>query len=349
MPENKIHEGIEIWRVLACLAVIVTHLKPGVGISPLFSKVIVRSTDFAVPFFYCVSGYFFWKSLKKKHKKNSLVMKYFYRLVPPFLFWYLVFFLFPDMAAISSDELINTPHYSQLIASRIQLLIENPWTAITQGPGYHLWYLVGLAIAYFIVGVIFTTFSVKIRQPSVVIIGLICYLIAFLVGSLGWSHLHLRPFVSVLFISTGCIIEQHNLSIRREVAAGFFFAFLVLHISESFFWQKIDAGFDETFNISTIFLGLTSFLFALATPTVKPFLSRIWLLGSLSFGVYLLHPLIIYSYNRFTIRIGGSQKIILGIFAPIIVSGLSFAAAYIINKSHILTFSIGNSKTVSRK
>ena len=344
MAVKKIHEGIEVWRVFACSAVIITHLKPGIGIFPIFSMIIVRSTDFAVPFFFCVSGYFLSKGLKKKENKEMLALKYINRLMIPFIFWYIIFFLFPDMSALNSDNFFNIPNYFQLIEGRIQLLLKHPWIAISQGPGYHLWYLVGLAIAFFVIGFDLKIFSIRIRHHSMLLLGIVTYLVVFFSDALGWSQLHLRPFAGIFFTSMGYIIEQKKISLRTEIAVGIFSIFFVLHLLETSFWQNIDSGFDETFNISAMFLGISVFLLALSTPVVKPFFKRLGTLGSLTLGVYLIHPLLIYAYNICTIRIDGIPKILLGISAPFLVMGLSFATAYILKKTPLFAISTGSVK-----
>jgi len=93
--------SIDTIRVLAAFAVVCVHTNPFGGKEyqtlsfQLINKFIQVSCEFAIPFFFIVSGYFFAKNIFKNNSISVTLIKYAKRLGIIFFAWSIVYTAIP--------------------------------------------------------------------------------------------------------------------------------------------------------------------------------------------------------------------------------------------------------------
>lgn len=154
--------GLDLGRVIAVIVVIMIHL-------PDPSRSVI---NFAVPYFFVLSGYLLSRRAHAGNFNLSILQKFFVRHWKLFGIWALFYSALPP----------NWPYYamhggwlggfiSTLEASSAKLLM-NPANFLLDGPpfGFHLWYL---ACAPLAAGIVFIL-SKKKLQLSAVILAFLC-------------------------------------------------------------------------------------------------------------------------------------------------------------------------------
>jgi len=305
--------GIDAFRIIAFLAVVMLHALPNVTTEVDAYNALNLCSRFAVPFFFIVSGYFIQKS---NAATLPAVKKLFLRIFPVFIIWLLIYWI----AFAQYQE----PIYPKLIA----------YTLISGFPTFHLWFLPALGIS----GVMLI-FMRRLPSLYLILIGMLFYSVTLIFGSykdffafempqLGGQYLKARfgPFMGLLFMVVGFVIARHDIEIKKIwvllfliVGGG------ILEIMESYFLHLngIDVVPMDHF-LGTILLGAGVFLYAkqLKASPVITILARF---GYLSLGSYCIHLLFLHFLKE---RIGNdtAQNFFL-LFA--FVSALSIFVSWI--------------------
>jgi surface polysaccharide O-acyltransferase-like enzyme len=319
--------SIDVLRVAAVFAVVLIHVKPAVAMFPLASQVLIQLCTFAVPFFFCASGYFFGQAVERRGPAANLILKYAYRLAIPFLVWSLIGALQPagGIAAAIADGRLATA-VSDRATSSFHWISSHLVLFLFAGTAYHLWFLPSLLLC---VGITFLFLVLKWDNVlPFVAVGL--YLFGLLAGPYRACPIGIEvpfnprngPFFWMLFFVAGLTMFRD----RRVPPAWLAVSLIALGIAGSLvescalgggFARSYEASYDL---VSTIPFGFGVMLLALRYPTLGQdwFVAR-W--GSRVFGIYLVHVFVITEVNPWWSRM--EFPVLRGFLAPFAVFFLS--------------------------
>ncbi len=195
MRGKKQFAAIDIARYISALLVVCIHVYPFVGISETFNTYFIQTVcRLAVPFYFTVSGYFFFRKWSKDESENEHHFRhYIVRIGKLYLIWSVIYlpytiwnyasagFSFMDIFSYIRDFFMT-------------------------GSYYHLWFLPSLIVGMFIVYECYRrkglSFTLKIS--------LILYLIGYVINVYApiWEN---TPYVSILYgFFTKTIVTARN-------------------------------------------------------------------------------------------------------------------------------------------
>ncbi len=292
-------ESIDLFRLLAIIAVIIIHIswfKHDTVANSLNTEQTLyyffnQISRFAVPFFFIISGYFWGVKIAQKHNvfQNSLPMAK--KLFFLFIAWSLIYLL-PFNIGVIYEYGVLAPikvSYWHLVD-----MVQHPLTLLVQGTKVHLWFLVALLnallISAFLVG----------RQQKVllIILALSLYFIGLLAKAYSdtpWGvnfafDTRNGPFFSTIFFVTGYLLSTKKSSIKWFYYGLSLLIFgAVLHFMESrFLWHHYHALPLHEYLLGTYFVGLGVALIALSNRTCLQHKS-LSQLGKSTLGIYVVH------------------------------------------------------------
>lgn len=278
--------GIELGRIIACLAVVFIHQQSAhYGSHYNIREALDLVSRWAVPFFFIISGYFMpggtgWLKVS---------VKYFTRLFPVFIFWVTAY------AAIDGNPLW---FFSETWIIR--------QTMTNGGTGFHLWFLPSLGVCLVISAIIRHYISVKFLLLFAV--GLYCFGLIHAsyeaaIVSLPFNEVDRSfnprngPFMGLLFVSLGVALRTKLFD--PSVLSGLLLITLgaALSVAEtlflfSFFNAPISS---HNFLIGTVPLGLGMAMLCMSIDIRLPLLAAaIRRIGAVSLGIYALHVMVLW-------------------------------------------------------
>jgi peptidoglycan/LPS O-acetylase OafA/YrhL len=310
--------GLDLGRVIAVVVVIMIHLP-----DPSWTVI-----NFAVPYFFVLSGYLLSRRAHAGSFNISILQKFVVRHWKLFGAWALLYSAIPP----------NWPYYalhggwiggfiSTLEASSAKLLI-NPANFLLDGPpfGFHLWYL---ACAPLAAGVVFMLARNKLQLVAI-ILALVCICALLLLkpeqrlGTEYWASNAKLGFLNALpcicfgwFYASRKNDDKHLLSGSIACLIG---VILALFSSST-----------ALASIAGIVLGIGLFVVLISFPALP--MSRWWsALGQMSLGVYLIHialrPIVFFVMPKL-------------VWAPswvgvVLLTVLSFTGAFLLSKIPVL-------------
>lgn len=195
MNHSKRINSIDIFRLYCSILVVAIHINPfsdinsnlGYFVSQILSRI-------AVPFFFCVSGYYY---IKKLNSNIFCTKQMFIKVFKIYLVWTIIYY--------TRDIFI---YYGDLnIVQIIRTFVIN---FFINGSSYHFWYLIGLLFSILFVGLLYKLHLQK-YIPALAL-GL------YLVGLLGCSYSFLGNKIPLIKI---IINSPKFLLIRRILLMGF--------------------------------------------------------------------------------------------------------------------------------
>lgn len=330
MEKSKIFQtnfGISILRVLATLSVIIIHVSAPLVVD--FGKIssfnwnVANFYDsisrYAVPVFFMISGALL---LGKEFEIKDFLKNRLGKIIPPFLFWSLLYSL--TNRYVFTHETFN-----------ISKVIRD----VFYGSEYHLWFvftLIGVYliapiiqkwihyskqndIKYFLIIWILTLFltlpGVAIYFPKINFAYFSGFLGYFILGFYLKKYIKCPNWISYLLIIIG-------------VGITFFGTYYFSHKNNVFYDY-----FYEYLSINTLLVSIGVFMLFTKIETIsdsiKPLLSK---LNECSFGIYLIHPLVIHILTLlgvFTYSINPIFDILILSFTCFL---LSFIVVFVIKK-----------------
>lgn len=201
LQKSKKNYTIEIFRLISAALVVAIHTKPFFDINFHFGILFQVITNVAVPFFFCISGYFI--SMKLREKENY-IKNYSIKILKLYVFWSIVYFAYDFFY-----ERIYKKDYDfwYAIASYLR-------QSIFSGSHFHLWFLPSLICAVILLNY-FIKRNVSLKMISIISIGL------FILGLIGHPQEYYHLFINGYGQN---IINIYN-KIFITTRNGLFFAF----------------------------------------------------------------------------------------------------------------------------
>ena len=183
------NNSIDIFRFISALLVIAIHTNPVADINPylgyFFTEILPRV---AVPFFFCVSGYFYIKKLNRANEKQEIIKIFkttFLSYLKIYFFWSIVYLV------------CDYKRYFYEGASVKGVIVGIVLNFFVYGSYYHLWYFIGIFFSLIIVTLCYLIRAEKILAYLSVIL--------YLVGAMGCAYYQIGnkiPLFSMLISSS---------------------------------------------------------------------------------------------------------------------------------------------------
>ena len=299
LTSKKIYSGIDLFKLIASLLIVLLHATETQDWLACEVKYVL--TRFAVPFFFMVSGFFFYKGLNRAENKKVYFWKYEKNLAKLYLIWALLIYAPFELAVYFTQNTDTGVIQLALIVLRRFLVI---------GPGPY-WYLISLMLA---AGVIYFLHQ---KDKSILLWALIA--LGFFV-QIAFSNFHgllsQVPFFNYLFrmivfvysnefnffmygipfMGLGYMVSKTNCSVSIKVSTFVFVAATVLRIVEYHLpvWFPSDFWNDNHIMLGFIMQAVAFFMIA-KNLNIKVSVSVSLTLRQLSSFIYFSHVIIMYA------------------------------------------------------
>jgi hypothetical protein len=287
---------------------------------------ITQGVRFAIPFFSIVAGYFFGKKIREGERPQSLVSSYTGRLLTVFIFWSIIYLLFPPRLKI--------------ISYKISAILNHPETFMLQGPRVHLWFLISMVLSLGIVEI----FVSRRHETKLILFSLILYFLGLLGGSYSFILQHFGieidfntrngPFFTTLFFSIGWFLSSERFFIKPSFAVVVTVVGYVFHMTEVFVLTKYSLVKPcyHDYLIGTILFGTGPVLFLLSKKNMGQS-NLLSFMGKYTLGVYVSQfiflDLVFLLRTRF-------PSLFLEMIYPFVVYALAFTATFFCSQNRIL-------------
>lgn len=297
----------------------------------------------SVPIFFMISGYLNLNSLENNESIFLFYKNRFIKVVIPFVFWAICYFLLPfflDPNINIIQVLSNVNNYKEFI---YQLLF---------GPVYyHLWFIYTILVLYLFTPLIKKALSLFSKKTfawililffSFISINNILNLIfgfsyntsgiASTIGYFGYGLLFIGYYILGYFLES---ISKCNLKLFNCIGiAGLFITIIGTYLLTLENKGIFNEFFYHYLNFNTLLVSV--WIFILFKCKIKKCPTIILLLSEYSFGIYLIHILIIELLNKLQINITLFSPIFSIPIFSIVVLILSFLAVWTLSKVPIL-------------
>ncbi|MDR2017419.1 MAG: acyltransferase [Syntrophobacterales bacterium] len=186
--------SIDSFKSIAMFGVILHHTNFGVMCSALggnWGAIYIawkQTSTIYVPFFAIASGYFFGKKVYRGANLNAVFELYGRKMVKVFLFWSLVYLIFPCLDGFSLRNWVVLVH------SRILSMIGNPVIALITGGSGPLWFLFSISMSAYIVKL----FGGRKHETGLLIFTFALYLFSLLVRTYSFLPVKLGIEIDLL-------------------------------------------------------------------------------------------------------------------------------------------------------
>lgn len=297
--EEKTHKElqyIDIAKVLFAVGIVAIHSDVLAGTNIVDWTIMHAILRLAVPFFFCASGYFFYRSLKKTDDVRTATKKYLKRLLIPFCFWLLV-----NLPIIIIKYVQQGNSFTEILSEIGKGLAFYPWGA--------MWYIAALMVSILLV----IPFYKKNRLKTAVIVGGALYLVGLLFNTYYFvvegtvlqrvvdttlqTTISMRNglFEGLFFVSAGMYIAQRSCNgamiSRKKNMAILIISYLLL-ITEIVLTRKLTHADDHSLFISFIVVIPSLFIFLSQLPPLRRKIDT-KILRNYSSGIYFSHRFVL--------------------------------------------------------
>lgn len=338
---NTKQEWFNNLRAVATIAVIVIHVSSNVLINYnkiafsnwIFALTFSSFARFSVPIFFMLSGALL---LQKDYSISQFINKRFIKIIPPFLFWSVVY-VFYD-AFIVGHKTYTPFQFLKLIG--LKLANDNQ---------YHLWFVYTLLGLYLFIPIIrkWVKNSNKNEIGYFLIIWLVTFLYSLPLINTYLPKIVLSSFAGYLgYMVLGYYLTQYNFNKKYALMSALFG--LILIITGTFYTAKNNASlsnnyFTNNLNFPIFFYATGVFLLFKNIEFKSQILQKtINFISDYSFGIYLVHVLIIKILNRYDINWKMMHPALSIPITVIICLSLSIILAYISRKIYLIIVPITN-------
>jgi len=296
-------ESVDVFRLIAIIAVIMVHTSPFEArfdgttsgyIFGLFRPLI----QFAVPFFFVISGFFWGVKVNRGTPIVQSFLKTANRLVLIFIVWSFVYILPSELPVLLIKSGFAST-FKFIFADFINTFRAAPINYIFQGSSEHLWFLPSLLCAI----AISSLFIYKgwVRGLVVLAIGLYIFCMFTKTYSttpfgidINFINTRNGPFVSTIFFVSGYLLSRYRPSSRWLLVglflllAGYFIWYLEIYLLSSFYAPLTYHGYI----IGTYLMGIGAAMAALSNHQLLRSV-RLATVGRLTLGIYVSHGVFI--------------------------------------------------------
>lgn len=344
VKENKEYLGIDLFRIIAVILVIMNHTYPLASINETTDFILTRIiARIAVPFFFMVSGYFILPSIIGKNKNYSVVLKSIKKLI--------------KLYVIATIVYLPIYIYSGYISGQ-KGLVDFFKDILFNGTFYHLWYLPGAIVGIVVVSILLK----KLKIFNVLLITIFLYII----GLFGDSYYGVTQniplinefykmlynvfdytrngiFFAPLFLVLGAMISRQKIEPKKDIMMYGCIGTLLLMILEGLLLNNF--GVQRHSSMYILLVPVMYFLFQwillwnleelMRFKNIKVNMSK-WIsirsIRDISMIVYIIHPLVIILIRGFS-KVFKLQNILVdnSIIHFVVVLISSFVIAYSIN------------------
>ena len=272
---------LDLFKIIGACGIIAVHCGFLFDYSTLYNHMLCNGLfRIAIPFFFCVNGFFLYDVIQKKNFKTWLK-----RITILYAIWMLVYISF------WIDPVMEKPFkiFSFLLF------------------GFnHLWYLAAL-----LVGGILLYALRNLSNKILLILAITLYSLGFLIQNatnfeafqiqsvlsklINFSPIH-RNFLcfALPFLSIGYVIKRKNLhhNFPKQKALLFLITGIILLITETFLNHYFSSK--ASFNLSYSFIILSPSLLLAAYTFKTNINTKSKLLSAYSIALYLIHPMVIF-------------------------------------------------------
>lgn len=289
-------ESLDVFRLIAAFAVVIVHVP--LGLIPLEVQIYIKLlARFAVPFFFLVSGYFFYLGY---HKSGN---EFFLKNISKLLGIFLIASLFFLPINITKGDFV----FSQRL--------------ILTGTESHLWFLPSLIFGTVYCWYVLNTIKSFKYFPLISIAAAIPFLLYYYsVGSSIQKYIDLefaRFFLSVSFLSFGMYLAHYKLTLTLAKGLLLVLLGLVFMVLEVNYFRVVDPvdlwGFQFLLNTIPLSIGVFIVSFHAFNNSYLANLGRTY-----SLGIYLYHPFINMITYRIILKLFGDHSDIVLIVNPMI-------------------------------
>jgi surface polysaccharide O-acyltransferase-like enzyme len=338
--EKNTQENKLIWtnnlRVLATISVILLHVSGQILIQ--YGKVSEfvwwtgnlydSSVRFCVPIFVMLTGFLL---LPKSYEIGDFIKKRFLRIILPFLFWSIVYIVFTYNVKISPNQEMSTP---EIIIWSLDLL--------RSGTSPHLWYIYMIIGIYLITPII--SKWVQNCSEKEILYFLIIWLIALILNQPVLERYITDIDVSYFSDFIGYLVLGYYLSVKTfkysksvvNIAAILLIVIGVcITIAGTYYLTNRDGKFNQYFygymTLNTLMVSTGVFL-VFKNSTFSKSLKGIDFISKYSYGVYLVHVLVLFFLSKLGIEFSFLNPILSIPLTTLLCLILSVFIIYGINK-----------------
>ncbi|MDO6758745.1 acyltransferase family protein [Tamlana sp. 2_MG-2023] len=315
--------GISILRIVSTFSVILIHVSGPLvvkfGEIPLMDWYIANIFDglsrYSVPMFFMISGALL---LSKDYKLYYFIKKRFGKIIPPFLFWSLIY------------SLLNRYVFNSEIF-RVDKVIRD----IFYGSEYHLWFVYALMGIYLITPIIRKW--IKNASQNEILYVLIIWLFTLIIGIPGFNNyfpkINLSYFTGFIgYFVLGYFLKQFAGNRQKFAILAIAFGAFITIVGTSYFTLKNSTFypyFYEYLNLNTLLVALGVFLFFNKINVTNDRLKELLLkLNQCCFGIYLIHPLVLKVFILNGFNLNGLNPAIAIVLIVLLCFLLSFIIIY---------------------
>ncbi|WP_191562578.1 acyltransferase [Metabacillus idriensis] len=280
--------AIDFIKFFAIFAVVVIHTFPLDSQIALF--ILDNLSRFAVPFFFVASGYLFGIKIIKNRESVVYFKRYVIKIVKIYVCWLIFYTIYDVLVIYQSHSNVHQKlmkYFDEF--TMLNLLYFGKGTS-----GYQLWFLTALIWSIIILFIFF-----RLKKLNVL---LTLSFILNIIGLFGQSYsifykisINTRDaiFFGLFYTTLGFFFAYHSqfmksLKININIYLYLFFVFSCLQVAEGYILEKILSASHGEYFISTIFLTLFLFSFALNNNQLgKGLLAT--KIGSNALGIYIIH------------------------------------------------------------
>jgi surface polysaccharide O-acyltransferase-like enzyme len=313
-------DSLDIYRLLASFAVVILHVS--MGVVPLDIQIYLKLfARFAVPFFFLVSGYFFYLGYEKNG--DNFFLKNISKLLGIFIVAS-IFFLPIDIAKgnfLFSQRLILT------------------------GTESHLWFLPSLIFGLTYCWYMMNTLKLLKFLPAIFLLTLFPFLLYYYaVGTSIQRYVDLefaRFFLSISFLSLGMFLAHNRIKLTLNRGLCLIGISIMIMITEVLYFRKHDPinlwGFQFLINTIPLSVGVFFISFHGYKNSFLANLGRKY-----SLGIYLYHPFVNMLIYRLILTLFGNLSDIVLIINPIICFTVTLTLLILVNKKAPVIFNLLN-------
>ncbi len=325
------YEWMDTLRVIATFAVIYLHVAADIlylyGKIPLWTWQIGNLYDslvrFCVPVFFMLSGALL---LNRDYELTDFLKKRFWRVIPPFLFWSVVYYFFHHYNPLKHET-------SKLLSVNFLDLLNGLIHKIFRGVDYHVWFVYALLGLYLCIPILRRW--IKNAPEKEIKYFLIVWGIVLLYKIPGlWHHLpgihlnHIAGYIGYLVLGYYLF---HLKPVSKKISLTFFMVGVAVTFIGTYLWtksiSKFHGYFYEYLSYNVLLSSIGVFLLFKEVKITHLLLKKlIRFIGTHSYGIYLVHVLILHILKYF----GWDWKLIHPVVGVPLISLFTFSLSAIL-------------------